>query len=266
MFSQKITESDAFLDMPLSSQALYFHLCMYADDDGFVKNPKRILKMINATDDDFKLLIAKAFIILYESGIIVIKHWKMHNAIRKDRYHPSDYVEEKSQLYLKENQSYTLDSAQGKPLIKGKINNDNQAVTKCQPSGNQLVDNLATEIRLDKTRLDKNRLDNISSSNLSEEKADKCDAEKWFDEFWNLYPRKTEKKKAKAKFLKICKDEITYNTILVGLKRTIIPKAQAEGTDYIPYPSTWLNGERWNDEPYKPKQKQKKGDWNFTDF
>ena len=85
MFTQKITESDAFLDMPLSTQALYFHLCMNADDDGFVKNPKRIARMMGAGDDDMKLLIAKAFVIAYESGVIVIKHWRMHNLIRKDR-------------------------------------------------------------------------------------------------------------------------------------------------------------------------------------
>ena len=110
MFTKKITESDAFLDMPLSTQCLYFHLNMSADDDGFVNNPKRIQRLVGASDDDMKLLIAKSFIILFESGIIVIKHWKMHNYIQTDRYKPSDYIDEKSMLYLKKNKSYTLNS------------------------------------------------------------------------------------------------------------------------------------------------------------
>ena len=109
MFAKKITESDAFLDMPSSTQMLYFHLSMNADDDGFVNNPKKIQRMCGASDDDFKLLIAKSFVILFESGIIVIKHWKMHNYIQSDRYRPTDYVDEKSMLGVKRNKAYTLD-------------------------------------------------------------------------------------------------------------------------------------------------------------
>ena len=128
MFTQKITESDAFLDMPLSAQALYFHLCMNADDDGFVKNPKRIARMMGANDDDFSLLILKSFVIKYETGVIVIKHWRMHNLLRKDRYNETEYLEEKSMLNIKENGAYTLDRNQGKPLVG----------TKWQPNGNQM--------------------------------------------------------------------------------------------------------------------------------
>ena len=112
MFTKKITESDAFLDMPSSSQMLYFHLSMSADDDGFVNNPKKIQRMCGASDDDFKLLIAKSFIISFDSGVIVIKHWKMHNYIQSDRYRPTDYVDEKAMLRLKENKAYTLDKSQ----------------------------------------------------------------------------------------------------------------------------------------------------------
>lgn len=111
MFAKKITESDSFLDMPSSTQMLYFHLSMNADDDGFVNNPKKIQRMCGASDDDFKLLIAKSFVILFESGIIVIKHWKMHNYIQSDRYRPTDYVDEKSMLGVKKNKAYTLDES-----------------------------------------------------------------------------------------------------------------------------------------------------------
>ena len=81
--------------MPLSAQALYFHFCMNADDDGFVKNPKRIQRMLGASDDDCKLLVMKRFVLPFESGVIVIKHWRMHNLLRKDRYKPTEYIEEK---------------------------------------------------------------------------------------------------------------------------------------------------------------------------
>lgn len=110
MFAKTIIDSDAFLDMPLSSQALYFHLSMRADDDGFINNPKKIQRMVGSSDDDLKLLIAKRFIITFESGVIVIKHWKMHNYIRNDRYKPTIYQDEKGQLIEKNNKSYSLDT------------------------------------------------------------------------------------------------------------------------------------------------------------
>ena len=107
MFAKTIIDSDAFIDMPLSTQALYFHLSMRADDDGFINNPKKIQRMVGASDDDLKVLIMKRFIIPFESGIVVIKHWKIHNYIQKDRYKPTVYAEEKSMLTSKDNGAYT---------------------------------------------------------------------------------------------------------------------------------------------------------------
>lgn len=107
MFAKTIIDSDAFLEMPLSTQALYFHLSMRADDDGFINNPKKIQRVIGASDDDLKLLIAKRFVLTFDSGVIVIKHWKIHNYIQKDRYKPTVYNEEKRQLSVKENGAYT---------------------------------------------------------------------------------------------------------------------------------------------------------------
>lgn len=107
MFSKQITTSDAFVDMPVSSQLLYFHLNMEADDDGFVANPKRVIKMLNVSNDDFKILIAKRFILAFESGVVVIKHWLLHNAVRKDMYVPTQYTDEKEALQLKDNKVYT---------------------------------------------------------------------------------------------------------------------------------------------------------------
>ena len=107
MFAKTIIDSDAFIDMPLSTQALYFHLSMRADDDGFINNPKKIMRMIGASEDDLKVLCLKKFIIPFESGIVVIKHWKIHNYIQKDRYKQTVYSEERSRLSLKENGAYT---------------------------------------------------------------------------------------------------------------------------------------------------------------
>ena len=109
MFAKTIIDSDAFLDMPLSTQALYFHLSMRADDDGFINNAKKIQRMLGCTDDDLKILLSKNFIIPFESGVCVIKHWRIHNLIQKDRYKPTVYGELKDQLSLKNNNVYTFE-------------------------------------------------------------------------------------------------------------------------------------------------------------
>ena len=136
MFAKTIIDSDAFIDMPLSTQALYFHLSMRADDDGFINNPKKIQRMVGASDDDLKVLIMKRFIIPFESGIVVIKHWKIHNYIRNDRYKPTVYAEEKKLLETKGNGAYT------------------EVDTVGIPNGNQMD----TQVRLGKDSLGKDRL------------------------------------------------------------------------------------------------------------
>lgn len=107
MFSLKIVDSDAFLDMPQSSQLLYFHLSMRADDDGFVGNPKKIMRMVGSGNDDYKVLVTKRFILQFQTGVVVIKHWKIHNYIQSDRHNPTQYIEEMQGIITKENGSYT---------------------------------------------------------------------------------------------------------------------------------------------------------------
>jgi len=107
MFSLKIVNTDAFIEMPLSAQALYFHLGMNADDDGFVSNARRVQRLVGAADDDMKILLMKRFILAFDSGVIVIKHWRINNYIKGDRYTPTLYQEEKGQLYVKKNGVYT---------------------------------------------------------------------------------------------------------------------------------------------------------------
>ena len=132
MFAKRIIDSDAFLDMPLSTQSLYFHLSMRADDEGFINNPKRIQRMIGASDDDCKLLIAKGFILVFETGVIVIKHWKIHNYIQKDRFKPTICSEEKKEIVTEEDGTYTQCTRNGYALDTqvsigkvsiGKVNN-----------------------------------------------------------------------------------------------------------------------------------------------
>lgn len=108
MFSLFVIDSDAFLDMPLSAQAVYFHLCMRADDDGFVDNPKKIQRMIKASDDDYRLLFAKQFLITFDTGVIVIRHWRLHNTIRKDMYKRTIYTREAAMIEADENKTYQL--------------------------------------------------------------------------------------------------------------------------------------------------------------
>ena len=123
MFDIEVVDTDLFLDMPQSTQNLYFHLGMRADDDGFVSNPKKIIKLIGANEDDLKILIAKSLIIPFVSGIIVIRHWKLNNYLRKDRYIETIYKKEKNMLNEDENGVYSLG-----------IPNDNQMLTNGQPS------------------------------------------------------------------------------------------------------------------------------------
>ena len=148
MFAKTIIDSDAFLDMPLTTQALYFHLSMRADDDGFVNNPKKIQRMVGASDDDAKLLIAKQFIIPFESGVVVIRHWKIHNYIKNDRYKPSVCTEEKAQLTLTSSGIYEVEL--------GCI----QTGSRLEPSCIQPGSNSDTQDRLGKDRLElgKNRV------------------------------------------------------------------------------------------------------------
>lgn len=131
MFSPKIVGSDAFLEMPTSSRELYFQLGMYADDDGFI-NPKKIVRMVGSSDDDLKVLIAKRFVIPFENGVVVIKHWAINNLIRKDWYQPTIYQDQKKLLTTKENGAYT-------------------------EAGKLLVNKSLTEDRIDQDRIDKDR-------------------------------------------------------------------------------------------------------------
>lgn len=145
MFAKSIIDSDMFLEMPLSTQALYFHLAMRADDEGFINNPSKIQRIISATKNDLDILVAKRFLLVFKSGVIVIKHWKIHNYIAKDRFKSTLYIEERNQLEIKSNNAYTMTKTEPEFLIESPL------YTTCI----QDVDNLETQVRLGKDRLGK---------------------------------------------------------------------------------------------------------------
>lgn len=158
MFAKTIIDSDAFLDMPMSSQCLYFHLSMRADDDGFINSPKKVQRITGASDDDLKLLIVKKFIIPFDSGIVVIKHWKIHNYIRNDRKKETMYPDEMSLLDTKENGAYRLLSEV--PMVESKdysCDETSCAVT-CQSVDSHMSDTCQSDVGIGKDRLGKDRL------------------------------------------------------------------------------------------------------------
>ena len=145
MFAKTIIDSDAFLDMPVTSQLLYFHLSMRADDDGFINKPKSIMRSCGGNEDDMKILISKKFIIPFDSGIVVIKHWKIHNLIAKDRYTETKYKEEKATLMLDDNNSYTTCIQPvykvETQVSKGKDSIVKDRVVEVSGNGNHEIDN-----------------------------------------------------------------------------------------------------------------------------
>lgn len=170
MFAKAIIDSDMFLDMPLSTQALYFHLAMRADDDGFINNPKKIKRMIGASDDDLKMLIAKQFLIPFNNGVVVIKHWRIHNYIRKDTYKGTMYVDEKERLTTKSNEEYELISS---PVANPSRERDGNVTTTLQLRDEPVTDTLRerdeplTQYSIDKISIDKNTLSTRAHAHAS---------------------------------------------------------------------------------------------------
>ncbi|MCI7084323.1 MAG: hypothetical protein MR938_06515 [Tenericutes bacterium] len=243
MFNKSVTNNDKFLEMPDSSQNLYFHLSMNADDDGFVDNWKSIMRMTGHKDDDLKVLITKNFVIPFESGVIVIRHWRLNNYLQKDRIVQTNYKMEKSQLKVDENNVYTLDtecihSIDKYSIDKYSIDNNNQksSILKEQDTYQDKCRTNCSNIK-DKDR-DKNNLPSLPE-NLDTE----------FDYLWKLYPNKQGKNDAKQKYLKYRKSGIQYQDILNGLNRYLNYIQQEKiPIQYIKHGSTWFNQKCWEDE------------------
>lgn len=226
MFAKTIIDSDAFLDMPLSAQSLYFHLAMRADDDGFINNPRKIQRMVGAAGDDLKLLIAKNFIIPFESGVVVIKHWKIHNYIQKDRYKETVYLEEKSRLGMKENKAYT----------------------RCSQNGYSLEAQISSE---------QSRTEEYS---VNPPKASPVDYALEFEALWQDYPNKKGKQDALRHFIKARKAGVTVEAMAAGIAayRGDIARNKTESR-YIKHGSTFFQERAWED-AYDPGAPQVKSE------
>lgn len=233
MFTKKITDDDHFLNLSSPAQALYLHLSMNADDDGFCNQITASMFKAHASVTDLEALLKNRYIYQFDSGVIVIKHWRMANALRKDRYTPTAFKNEMAMLKVSENGAY-------------KFPDSNDAVAERLPNGCQLVAERLPQVSIGKVSIDKNNKNNIScNENSGIEVLDQ--KEMWFESFWEIYPKHQDKKKAKQKFLKLCTNEKEYKAIMDGL-RNVLPVWAKKDTKYIPMPTTWLNGERWNDE------------------
>jgi len=231
MFSQKIVGSDAFIEMPVSARELYFQLGMYADDDGFI-NPKKIIRMIGASDDDLKILIGKRFVLPFENGVVVIKHWQINNMIRKDFYQPTIYIEQKSSLILNENKSYT--------------ENVNKMLTNCK---HNII------------KLNKIKLNNITETSSEKKQIkEKTKIQEIVDYFFLLkgWNEDSSKKIIYSRYVKPAKDllELCDGNLNGAKKRLEIIKNWANSQELDWGIETVFK--RWHDLDKLPQEKEKK--------
>lgn len=231
MFSKQIVDSDAFLEMPLSTQALYFHLSMRADDDGFLNNASKIRKIIGASEDDMKLLILKKFVIAFDGGVIVIKHWRINNYLRTDRYHETVYLEEKSMLEIKKNGAYSLKSEIGIPDC-------NQSVTQYSIEENSIV---------------KVSEDKISEGDSNTHAHEEVDFESIWQQTFDAYPKKINHASSKYEWMKILSSVVEQNrksvaTLIWSAMQAYLKDYENKNPDdtnyrYIPTFNKWLTEE-----------------------
>ena len=247
MFSLDICDSDAFVEMPPSAQALYFQLGLRADDDGFIDKVNRIVRDIGATKEDLQLLIDKRFILAFEGGVVCIKHWLINNDIRKDRKKATKYQDELATLNIKENGSYT----EKKRL-------DNQVTTKCQPNDNQVTTKCQPNDRIGKDSIGK---DSIGEDSIGEDSIGECENARAHEaqpeglgEYQNVKLTEEELGRLQDDFPK------DYKRLIDELSA----KMKSEGSDY---PDHYATIRRWADWERKkadrlPRGKPKKDDIN----
>ena len=220
MFAKTIITSDAFLDMPATARCLYFTLAMLADDDGFINSPKSIMRQVGATTDDMNILVSKKFVLVFDSGVLVIKHWRIHNYIRSDRYTPTKYQEEKDSLFFDENGAYTQSP-------------ETLEIPTRYTAGIPMVDERLPQDRIGKDRLGK-------------------DKNKYNDEFetlWKDYPKKQGKQSALKSYVKARKEGISHEAISEGMYQYIdYIKAKITDDRYIKQGSTFFNQRAWQDD------------------
>lgn len=226
MFSKKLVDTDMFLDMPATARLLYYDLAMRADDDGFVGSPRGIMRSTGATNDDMNILLMRRFVLSFDTGVIVIRHWRLHNYIQKDRYKPTTYTNEMAMLSADDKGVYELDTKCIQPVSK-----------PCP----QVRDRL--EIGQDRERIEIGQVNISAHPEVSE-----VVVETPFDTFWREYPKKTGKGDARKKFATAL-TKTSFQTLMNALEQVkLSPQWNRDAGRYIPNPATWLNQERWEDE------------------
>lgn len=233
MFTKKITDDDHFIGLSSSAQALYLHLTMSADDDGFCNNVAMCIFKAHASAQDLQALIERRFLIAFQNGVIVIKHWRMANALRSDRYTPTAFRDEKAMLELKDNKAYTLKTAEipnGLPV-------------GCQTGAKRLPQN----------RIEENR---IEDNNICAQSARSCTVLEEFNTLWSMYPagRKQGKERAYKAYVKARETGEDYETVRSGLAAYVayITRERTE-TRYVKMAQTWFAGHCWKDEYGEPE-------------
>ncbi len=245
MFSEKIVCSDAFMDMPASTQALYFHLGMKVDDDGFV-NPRTIMRMIGASEDELKVLVGKKFVLPFRNGVVVLKHHRINNNWDKYNCKRTVYTEELKTLFIKENKAYTLDKSQGK--------------TVWLQSGYSLKADRKKSLeqnRIEENRIEENNKQEQATAGPSfekekapakvEQKVQEIPYTQDFKTFYNLYPKKIGKVGAFKKWEVVIK-KTSPQVIIKALENQIKNKHFDENPKFIKHPEVWLNKGCWEDE------------------
>lgn len=250
MFSKLITDSDMFLEMPVTAQNLYFHLNLHADDDGFLGNAKTVRRMVGANEDDLKILQAKGFILIFPDGVTVIRDWHIHNFIRKDRYRETIYKHDKGQLKVNDNKQYELTNpvtpAIESPLPHVNTTNGQPMVNQRYTSGQPAVNQRSTQVRLGKDRLGNNKYSAFKNAPVTKNEQ----LEKEFDELWKQYPKKKGKQQALNHYKAWRKKSVKHTKEYMQEKLDLYNQyIQENHTDqqYILNGSTWFNG-RFEDE------------------
>lgn len=244
MFSLDIVDTDKFLDMPATTQSLYFHLGVRADDEGFVSSPRKIVTLSNCGMDDLRLLASKGYIIPFESGVIVITDWHINNWVRADRKQETIFAKEKSMLDLI-NGSYALSSK------------ENGCVVTCQPNANQMPTEGHTQYSIDKNSIDKINT-NSALTNAPSSSPTRAELNEFFESIWKLYPNKRGKGKVslttKKELYRIGYDELTraIERYKAELKKLSWKNPQNGSTffhsGYIDYLDKNYNGEEQTDQ------------------
>mgnify|MGYP005766453097 FL=1 len=266
MFSLNVVDTDNFLDMPVSARLLYYELGMRADDDGFVDNWKKILLFTGLKNDDLKILIAKNFIIPFETGVIVIRHWRMNNYLQNDRVKPTTHQQELKSLELDENNVYNKDTTciQETDIEDAKLL-ENTGTSKVDTDCIHSIDkNSINENSIDEGSIDEGSINNnqnlLIPTSFSKKEVEK-QLNKEFDKLWEYYPNKKGKDQAKNKYISARKNGTTYEEVAQGLKNYLnYIKSENIEPKFIKHGSTWFNQKSWNDDYKITSYPNKKSD------